>query len=57
MDSILIILIILLVASVVVGFYIGRPGYTGLGTGFRDTFYMLAGVVLIVILMRLLGIL
>jgi hypothetical protein len=39
------------------GVYIGRPGYAGPGAGRRDIFYMLAGVVLIGILMRLLAIL
>ena len=56
MDTIVIILVILLLAFVVGGFYIGRPGYAGPGAGRRDIFYMIAGVVLIVILMRLLGI-
>ena len=57
MDTLVIILIILLLAFGVGGFYIGRPGYAGPGAGLRDIFYMLAGIVLIVILMRLLGIL
>ena len=56
MDTLVIILIFLLVAFGLGGFYFGRPGYAGPGAGRRKLFFMLAGIVLIVILMRLLRI-
>ena len=57
MDTLVIILIILLVVFGVGGFYFGRPGYAGPGAGRRKLFFMLAGIVLIIIMMRLLRIL
>jgi len=54
MDTLVLILIILLVASAFGGFYTGRPGYSGAGAGMGKILYAIAAIVLIVIVLRLL---
>lgn len=54
--DILLILIILLVVFGGGGFYVGRPGYAGVGAGLGTILYILAAIVLIVLVLRLLGV-
>ena len=54
--GILILFIILLLVFGGGGFYVGRPGYAGAGTGLGNIVYILAVIALIVIVLRLLGV-
>ena len=55
MDTVALILIILLVATAFGGFYTGRPGYSGTGAGMAVILYALAGIFLVALFTRLLG--
>ena len=54
MDTLVLILIILLVASAFGGVYTGRSGYSGAGAGMGNILYGIAALVLVVIVLRLL---
>ncbi len=55
MDTVALILIILLVATAFGGFYTGRPGYSGTGAGMATVLYALAGIFLVALFTKLLG--
>ena len=55
MDTVVLILIILLVATAFGGFYTGRPGYSGTGAGMAVILYALAGLFLVALFTKLLG--
>ncbi len=55
MDTLALILIILFVASAFGGLYTGRSGYRGTGTGMAGILYALAGVFLVALFTKLLG--
>ncbi len=54
MDTLVLILIIVLVASAFGGFYTGRSGYSGPGAGMGTILYAIGAIILIVIVLRLL---
>ncbi len=55
MDTLVLILIILLVVFAFGGFYTGRPGYSGAGAGMAAVLYALAGIFLVALFTKLLG--
>ena len=55
MDIVVLILIILLVTTAFGGFYTGRPGYSGTGAGMATVLYALAGIFLVALFTKLLG--
>ena len=55
-DILLLALIILALVFVGAGFYVGRPGYRGVGSGLGILLHAIAGIFSIVLVLRLLSI-